>query len=110
MRRMAGLLFAPSLPGIPSDLGQIANRWSSYPYSGAGDPDNRTTEHDVCGRLGRSRSQRAYRYRTLFTTALDQKAIHALYMRERLRIYHRPLLRTAFLIGEGKADRVMTPT
>jgi hypothetical protein len=31
--------------------------WSSYPYNGAGDPDNRITEHDVYGRLGRSRSR-----------------------------------------------------
>jgi putative transposase len=75
---MAGLLFAPSLPGIPSDLGQIANRWSSYPYNGAGYPDNRITEHDVYVRLGRWRSERAYRYRTLFSAALDQKAIHAI--------------------------------
>jgi putative transposase len=52
--------------------------WSSYPYNGADDPDNRITEHDVYGRLGRSRSERAYRYRTLFSTALDQKAIHAM--------------------------------
>jgi putative transposase len=50
----------------------------SYPYHGAGDADNRITEHDVYGRLGRSRSERAYRYRTLFNTALDQKAIHAM--------------------------------
>jgi putative transposase len=51
---------------------------SSFPYNGAGDPDNRITEHDVYERLGRSRSERAYRYQTLFSTALDQKAIHAI--------------------------------
>jgi hypothetical protein len=32
--------------------------WSSYPYNGTGDPDNRITEHDVYGRLGRSRSRK----------------------------------------------------
>jgi hypothetical protein len=30
--------------------------WSSHPYNGAGDADNRITEHDVYVRLGRSRS------------------------------------------------------
>jgi putative hemolysin len=52
--------------------------WSSSPYNGTADTGNRITEHDVYGRLGRLRSVRAYRYRTLFTTALDQKAIHAM--------------------------------
>jgi hypothetical protein len=50
----------------------------SYPYNGPGDPDHRITEHDVHARLGNSLSERAYRYRTLFSTALDQKAIHAI--------------------------------
>ncbi len=52
--------------------------WSSYPHNGAGDPDHRITEHDVYVRLGSLRPERTYRYRTLFSTALDQKAIHAI--------------------------------